>query len=481
MATPIPENRAAFTLAEIAAATGGEVRAGRAQSVAGVTTDSRADVRGKLFVALEGERFDGHAFAETAVRSGAAAVLLGRDVPLDPEVSVVRVSSAVDGLAALARAHRRRWGGRVVAVAGSAGKTTTKTAIHGLCARLFPEKVHAVRGNLNNLIGVPMVLLGVDPSHQLAVLELGTNRRGEIERLTRMCEPDVAVLTLVDLEHAEGIGDLDAVEAEEGALLAGLGASGTAIANADDARAGRQLEQSPAGARLRYGAALGADYRLLGRTALEARGARLEIERPQGGGRAVIRIETSLVGLPGALATLAALAVADVVSASSVDPAVAGAALKQADLGEPGRLEPLELAGRILVLDDSYNANPASVRSSVRTACELAAARSGRAVLVLGEMRELGAFSRAEHESVARDLAGSPAAVLIAISGDAALFVGPAREAGKIAAFAGDTREALPLLLEQVRPGDVVLVKASRGVGAEAVVSGLVQAKGRAP
>jgi UDP-N-acetylmuramoyl-tripeptide--D-alanyl-D-alanine ligase len=480
MATPIPENNAAFSLAEIAAATGGEVRVGSAHSVTGVTTDSRSDVRGKLFVALEGERFDGHDFAAGAARAGAAAILLSRDVPLDPALSVVRVSSALDGLGALARAHRRRWGGRVVAVAGSAGKTTTKTAILSLAARLFPGKVHAARGNLNNQIGVPMVLFGVEESHQLCVLELGTNQRGEVDRLTRVCEPDVGVLTLIDLEHAEGIGDLDAVEAEEGALFAGLGASGTAIGYSDDARVSRQLDRSPAGHKLGYGQSESAQYRLLERTPLELRRTRLELERPEAGARRRVRLETSLVGLPGALASLAALAVADVVSIGSVAPEIASAAFLQPGLAEPGRLEPIELADGILVIDDTYNANPASIRSSLRTACELARERRTRAVVVLGEMRELGGFSRAEHDGVGRELATSTAAALIAISGDAAHYVAPARAAGLNAVFAEDPAAALPLVLAEVRPGDVVLVKASRGVRAEIVVNGLLEAKGRA-
>jgi UDP-N-acetylmuramoyl-tripeptide--D-alanyl-D-alanine ligase len=480
MATPIPVNRASFTLAEIAAATGGEVRVGRASSVTGVTTDSRGELDGALFVALSGERFDGHEYAAEAARSGASAVMLSRDVELDADVSVVRVASTFDGLGALARAHRRHWGGRVIAVAGSAGKTTTKSAIAALLEAVAPGAVHATPGNLNNQVGVPMVIFGLESHHQMAVLEIGTNQQGEIEKLVRVSEPDIGVLTLIALEHSEGLGDLDAIEAEEGALLSGLGPSGAALANRDDRRAARQLEKSPAGVRIGYGAQAGSDYRLLGREARNLTLSVVALERPHGAARERIELETALFGEPGALASLAALAVCDFVTGAPIAPEIASAALGRSALGEPGRLRPSELGERIVVIDDTYNSNPASLRSSIRAAAELASARAGRLVLVLGEMRELGALSRSAHGEAGAALATSGAAALVAVSGDAELFVAPARAAGVDASFAKDAEHALAAVLERVRAGDVVLVKASRGVHAERVVHALAERYGRA-
>ncbi len=474
MATPIPDNNAAFSLAEIAHATGGEVLAGAARAVRGVTTDSRGNVAGKLFVALEGESFDGHDYAAQAAGAGAAALLVSREVQVPDEVTLVRVASTLEALGALARLHRHRWGGTLVAIGGSAGKTTTKSAVAAALEALMPGAVHARRGNLNNQVGVPMVLFGLGPEHRAAVVEIGTNQRGEVEKLAAVAEPDVALLTLIALEHAEGIGDLDAVEAEEGALLSALGRGSTAIGNVDDEHVRRQLEHSPAELKIGYGASARADYRLLSRVPHGLSGAELSIRRPSGD----VGMDIGLCGLPGALAALAALAVADRVVGEPVDAARVAAAL--GDAGEPGRLSPLTLGDGTVVLDDSYNANPASVKSSVDAAREIAEARGARLVLVIGEMRELGDASPREHAQLGRELAGSGAAAWVLVGGDAELMLPPAREAGLDAVFAPDAALALPAVLERVRAGDVVLVKASRGVRAERIVEGLVQAKGRA-
>lgn len=472
MATPIPENRAALSLAEIAGATGGEVRAGSAESVRGVTTDSRGDVAGKLFVALEGENFDGHEFAAQAVSAGAAAVLVSREIPLARDVTMVRVPSTLEALGRLSRLHRRRWGGTLVAIGGSAGKTTTKTAVASVLEALMPGAVHAARGNLNNQVGVPMVLFGLEPGHRVAVVEIGTNQRGEVDKLAAVSEPDVALVTLIALEHAEGIGDLDAVEAEEGALLSALGPGGTAIGNVDDVRVRRQLERSPAGLKIGYGTVPEAAYRLLSREPRGLTAAHLAIHRPSGDAE----LDIGLCGLPGALAALGALAVADRVLGEPVDAARAAAAIA----AEPGRLSPLVLGDGTVVLDDSYNANPASVKSSVEVAREIARARDARLVLVIGEMRELGAASAREHTALGRELGAGVAAALVLVGGDAELMLAPARAGGLDAVFVADAESALGPVLERVRPGDVVLVKASRGVRAERIVDGLVQAKGRA-
>lgn len=476
MATPIPGNDAPFSLKEAARATGGELF-GDADHVQGVTTDSRGDLAGKLFVALEGERFDGHDFVKAAVRAGAAAVLVSREVDAGA-AAVLRVPSTLDALGALARLHRRRWGGTMVAVGGSAGKTTTRSAISQVLDELFPGAVHFARGNLNNRVGVPMVLFGLRPEHRFAVVEIGTNTGGEVARLTEIVSPDVAVLTLIDIEHAEGLGDLDAIEAEEGALLSGVGPRATAIGNADDARVAHQLECSPASRKIGYGTAPGADYRLLARRARGLGAARLEVERPSSNGREVVRFDSGLVGAPGALAALAALAVADRLAPAPIDPSVVSKAL--ATRGEPGRLDPLVLADGTVLLDDTYNANPPSMKSSIEAARELAMLRGARLVLVLGEMRELGASSEREHKVLASAIAESGARALVAVAGDAELFVAPARAARIDAVFAPDAGSAVAPVLARVGAGDVVLIKASRGIGAERVVEGLVSAKGRA-
>jgi UDP-N-acetylmuramoyl-tripeptide--D-alanyl-D-alanine ligase len=481
MATPIPENHARFTLAEIAEATGGVLQGGAAGgAVSGVTTDSRAGVSGKLFVALVGERFDGHRFAGDAVKNGAAAVLVRRGQPPIAGVPTVEVSDTLEALGALGRAHRRRWGGTVVGVAGSAGKTTTKAVIAAALEAVAPGGVHATKGNLNNRIGVPMVLFGLDATSSLAVVEIGTNTRGEVADLASIVEPNVGVLTLVDIEHSEGLGTIDEIEEEEGALLRALPKNGSAIVNGDDERAVRQLLKATARKKLAYGTRGAADYRVLRREGVGIGGSAVVIERPRGRGRETIALEVPLIGLPGALSVAAAVAAADRVAGRSVPKERLARALSKEVLGEPGRLRPVELSDHTVVLDDSYNANPASVRAAVATAREIADDRGARLVLVLGEMRELGVEAAPQHERVGRDIGESGAAVLVAVGGEAARFVAPAIALGVDAAFADDAERAAGEVLQKIRPGDVVLVKASRGVHVEHVVEELIRVKGRA-
>jgi UDP-N-acetylmuramoyl-tripeptide--D-alanyl-D-alanine ligase len=299
-----------------------------------------------------------------------------------------------------------------------------------------------------------------------------------VRALSLMAAPDLAVLTLIGIEHSQGLGDLDGIEREEGEIWAGLAPEGLALGNADDARVQRTLEPVKPTRVLSYGYAEGANYRLRARTAHALGGSRLSIDRRTPFAQDSISIETSLLGDAGAYASLAALAVGEWVSQVALDPARVSAALSAA--GEPGRLTPLELADGTVVLDDTYNSNPASVASSLLTAREIAHARSARLVLVVGEMRELGALSAEQHTAVGESLAASGASLLVAIAGDAARFVPPAERAGLHAIFAETAEQALGFLLERLEPKDVVLVKASRGVRAERVVRGLLEAKGRA-
>jgi UDP-N-acetylmuramoyl-tripeptide--D-alanyl-D-alanine ligase len=388
------------------------------------------------------------------------------------------VASTLSALGALGNAQRARWAKRIVGVAGSAGKTTTRSAITAVLNALYPNEVHYAAGNLNNLIGVPMVLLGLSAEHRLGVVEIGTNAPGEVRALSAMAQPDIAVLTLIGIEHSEGLGDLDGIEREEGEIWAGLNAEGLALSNADDARVQRTLSAITPHRSLSYGLAHDANYRLTQRTPGALGGSVLEVTRRTPFAQDSIRLETPLLGEAGAYAALAALAVGEWVSGAALDPMLVARALMAA--GEPGRLTPLELADGTVVLDDSYNSNPASVVSSLSTAREIAEARKARLVLVLGEMRELGALSAEQHDQIGELAAASGAALLVAVAGDAARFVPAAERAGVAAHFAETAEQALSWLLGKLEAKDVVLVKASRGVRAERLVRGLIEAKGRA-
>lgn len=475
MASAIPENQAPFTLGEVRDITQGELVGDVAEArVEGVASDTRASLAGKLFVALPGDRYDGHAFVSAALRSGARALLVERDVG-DVKAPVVRVKSTYRALGALAAAHRRRWRGKLVAVAGSAGKTTTRAAVGALLEALSPRAVHQVAGNLNNRVGVPFVLLGLRPEHRLAVIEIGTNATGEVTELTSLAAPDVAVLTLIGLEHTEGLGSIDAIEVEEAAIFSGLSPEAVAIGNADDERVRRNLAKASSLRRFGFGFDEGADYRVVERSVRGVSGARVVVRRPSG---EHISFETTLLGRAGAYALAAALAAAEACVGRAVEPREMSRALDVLGGGEPGRLTPVELPNGMIVLDDSYNANPASLESSVTAAAEIARASGRRLVLVLGEMRELGDDSPRMHREAGQKLLGCGAALVIGLAGDARWLIEPLLGAGIAAEFAEDVEVAARLLRERTESSDVVLVKASRGVRAERIVQSLQRSAG---
>jgi UDP-N-acetylmuramoyl-tripeptide--D-alanyl-D-alanine ligase len=308
------------------------------------------------------------------------------------------------------------------------------------------------------------------------VIEVGTNARGEIANLARIARPDVAVLTLVAAAHTEGLGTVDDVAVEKGALLAALPPSGLAVVNGDDTRAVVQLERSPARAKLTYGFSKGADYRIVARQPRGLTGSTIAIERS--GSR--IETRSPLLGDAGALAVAASLAVSEWVMNRSLDQAELESALARLTAGGEGRLAPVALADGTLLIDDSYNANPASMRSSVLTAAELARHDRRRLILVLGEMRELGAVSGAEHASLGEMVAEQEAAQLFAVGGDAAQIADAARRRGQSAVFAATADQAVDVVLAAVEAGDLVLVKGSRGVATERIVRALVEQRGRA-
>lgn len=263
MGTPIPENRAAFRLDALGPLIGAVPRAlPEGLAVEGVTTDSRGELEGRLFVALVGERFDGHEYLDDARRRGARAAVVRRGAAVPAGLPALEVDDPLVALGAIASLHRRRWGGLVVGVAGSAGKTTTRSVTAAALEAVHPGAVHSVPGNLNNRVGVPMVLLALDPASRVAVVEIGTNQPGEVAELTRVAGPDLGVLTLIELEHSEGLGELDAIEQEEGALLRALPPGGAAIANADCVRSARQLVLAGARRKIGYGTRGAAQYRI---------------------------------------------------------------------------------------------------------------------------------------------------------------------------------------------------------------------------
>lgn len=475
MATPIPTNTAAFTLAEILTATLGVLSREGADRAAGVSTDSRAVTTGNVFVALEGQRVDGHEHVAAAVERGARVVVARREVSVPKDVSVVLVSDTTRALGALGRAHRRRWarsgGGtrdrRVIAVTGSAGKTTTRGAITSLLRNLG-YAVHASVGNLNNQIGVPMSIFGLGPEHELAVLEVGTNQRGEIAYNAGIAEPDVAVLTMVSDAHGEGIGSVWEIAKEKGDLLQAVPARGAVVVNGDDGRASAQLLRCEARSWSRYGERDGADVRIASRAPRGVSGSDLALELPRHPGA---RVEASipLLGVAGAYAAAAAVAVAGELGDHAPDRLAR--ALVELERPESGRLSARELADGTIVVDDAYNANPASMRASIGAAKEIASSLGRRLILVLGEMRELGPHTEAMHRELTSAIDASGAASVVAVAGPAKAFLEAAAVPDRV--FLPTVEAAGDAVRERLRPGDVVLFKASHSIGLSRLAASL--------
>ena len=492
MATPIPANTAPLTAWSAAAATGGRVALVRGGGAVahGITSDSRAVTRGCAFVALRGERQDGHDHVEAAVRGGASLVVVekGRSeaVVAAASADAVEVDDTLVAWGDLARAHVRAWrrgrdDARVFAITGSAGKTTTKE----LCAALLQAVApcHATRGNLNNRVGVPAVAFALQAHHRFAVFEVGMSLTGEIGASSRIVEPDVAIITNVGSAHAAGVGGTRAdVAREKGELFAALSESGTAVACFDDPAAMGQLARTRARSVRTFGTGDGAYYRLVERSGLGVHGARVRIRRRRELTDASGWL--SLIGEAAAVDLAAALAAAESVAGTLDDELVADALRSQRfkrpeNDGCGGRMQVRHLADDTLVLDDTYNANPESVRAALRTLGEIAAmAPSRRAVVVLGEMRELGAAGPHEHASIGEAIADAGAALVVSCGGLADLAVLAAEQRGVEGARAADARDAASLAVTRVRAGDVVLVKASRSIGAERVVEALAEARG---
>ncbi|MEM1032591.1 MAG: UDP-N-acetylmuramoyl-tripeptide--D-alanyl-D-alanine ligase [Myxococcota bacterium] len=481
MSTPIPPNDARFALDEVLAVTGGRIEGPvgpNHRGFCGVGTDSRRLRPGEIFVALRGERHDGHAFvAAAAAAADQGLILVDRDAPPLPpasRVTRVRVADTLVALGALAARHLGRWreGGRrrVLAVTGSAGKTTTKAAMGAILSEVAPGAAHVTRGNLNNRIGVPLTILGLEAQHRFAVLEMGTSEQGEIPALARLGAPDVAMVTLISDAHTEGLGGIEGVRREKLAMFGEAPRGAIRIGNADDARVRAGL--APYGRRaIGYGTDPEARYRVVGRGLAGAlqRTELLVDDRH-------LPVAAPLYGAVGALSVAGAVAGVEALLERPVTSAQIEAGLRHFDAGRRFQIREV---GALKVIDDSYNANPASCAASLETAAELAGAEGRALVAVLGEMRELGEESPGLHRRLGVEAARRCRHV-IAVGGDARHLAEGAREAGAAAVFVEDAEAAVAPLRERLeQPADLmVLVKASRSIRAERVVEALL-AEGR--
>jgi UDP-N-acetylmuramoyl-tripeptide--D-alanyl-D-alanine ligase len=413
-----------------------------------VSTDTRTLRAGACFVALRGERFDGHDHVESAVAAGAEALIV-EDARHAPQVGVpvLVVPDTLVALGALARFRRDAWARPVIAVGGSNGKTSTKELLRAALGSVY--RVHATTGNLNNRIGVPLTLLALDDFADVAVVEAGTNEPGELAQLRAIIRPDVVVITTVQEEHLEGFGDLAGVLAEEISLceevpLAVVPADEPDVVAAARARAGRVLTAGLAGGnRMATASGLGAD----GRGWIDWEGTRVSVP------------------LPGAHNVRNAVLALAVASEFGVAPADAAAGM--ARMPQPPMRSAVGPLGRALLVHDAYNSNPGSARAAITLLRDVGEGR--QRVAVLGTMGELGAASERAHREVAEAALASGADLLCGIG----VFAGALQAAapGDSRVIVADDVDALwPQLRPRLQPDAAILLKASRSVKLERLV-----------
>jgi UDP-N-acetylmuramoyl-tripeptide--D-alanyl-D-alanine ligase len=423
--------------------------------VTGWSVDTRTQNAGDVFFALRGPNFDGHHFAKAALDKGAAAAVVEEKTGAAGELVVSDTLQALQHLAAWARGH---WGGRVIGVTGSAGKTTTKDAIAHLLAAELP--VGKTIGNLNNHVGVPLSILRLPDEARVAVLEMGMNHAGEIRALAAIAQPDIGVVTNVGYAHMESFDSIEGIAAAKGELIEGLPPQGIAVLNADDARVARFREMYP-GRSVMFGFSESADVRAC---AVQYR------ENGSSFCAAGVDFETGLTGRHAVMNLLAAIAVAQVCDI----PAQKLAGPVRTFTTGKMRGERIEHNG-IVIWNDCYNSNPEAARSMLDALRQTPARRR---IAVLGEMLELGSAAGALHREVGRYAAELGIDFLIGVRGNAHAMIDAAVGAGlpeSAAIFFEEAGEAGAFVRGIVRPGDAVLFKGSRGVAVERAMEGLLR------
>jgi UDP-N-acetylmuramoyl-tripeptide--D-alanyl-D-alanine ligase len=420
----------------------------------GYSIDSRTIQPGELFFAVKGERLDGHDFVHQALERGAVSAVVRKDqlARFPVKTCLLAVDDTLTALQTLATAVRRLWGKPVVGVTGSAGKTTTKEAI----AQVLATRYHVLKseGNFNNHFGLPLVLLKLEPEQDIAVIEMGMSHAGEISALAKIAQPEIGVVTVVAPVHLEYFDSVAAIARAKYELIESLPGGGTAVLNADDeyvSQFGRDFK----GKVVLYGTRAPADVRA---EHIESRGAEgSAFDVVVGGGRE--RVELPLVGTHNISNALAAVAVGLERAIPLSEATAALVTMKPAD--KRGQVVQV---GNIRVINDCYNSNPKALEAMVDA---LAAMPAKRRIVVAGEMLELGPAGEQMHRSAGQHIADKKMDVLVGVRGLAQPMVVAAKTRGIRAEFVATPEEAGEWLARETRDGDVVLLKASRGVKLE--------------
>lgn len=458
------------TFQEAAAAIRGRLVSGAEGNWHGIATDTRTLAPGSLFIALKGDRFDGHQFVPEALARGAAGAVVSavwedwRRDPICADKPLILVDDTLMALGALATAHRAQFDIPVIAVTGSTGKTTTKDMIAHMLGK--SRQVLRTAENYNNEIGVPLALLSLTTSHEAAVIEMAMRGRGQIRYLAEMARPSIGVITNVGPSHLELLGDLQSVARAKGELAQCVGSDGIAVLNADDPYLS-DLRSLAAGRVITFGIEGPADFRALDTRSEDGIRTRFRLAFPDGSADVVL-------SLPGRHQVYNALAAAAAVAQMGTDPAEAMAALADFEPGR-GRLRLLTARRGFTVIDDCYNASPASMRAALLVLADLPAEHRYAA---LGDMKELGREEIALHRETGVAAAAVGLDLLITV-GDLARHLGAAAAellgAERVVA-AADNDAAADILLARLTRDDAVLIKGSRAMGMERIVERLADA-----
>lgn len=439
-----------WTLDSVSDALGEMLREARprgTQSFTGITTDSRSVSKGQLFVALRGEKFDGHDFIRDVVAAGAAAVLISDATrAVDIGVPAFVVEDTLVALGRLGTFWRNVWGKTVIGVAGSNGKTSTKELLRAALGKTF--EVHATTGNLNNRIGVPLTLLSIPPESDLAVIELGTSLPGEVEILRDIALPDIAIVTSIAEEHLEGLGDLEGVLREEAAVFEGVSVAIVPSAQPE------------------IGEAAGKAKRIVsaGLDSGDLKASKWGIS-PEGLGKVIVEDVEFAPPIRGAHNLRNMMLAIAAARECGVD--LESAARGIAEMPQPKMRVAWEKIGNAILINDAYNANPGSTRAAIELIS--ASGDSRQKVIVLGTMRELGARSAECHDDIAAIALESGAQVVAGI-GEFAQALERVGKNDERVVVGEDVDDLWPKLAPRLARDAIILLKASRGVQLERVV-----------
>ncbi|MGI6128646.1 MAG: UDP-N-acetylmuramoyl-tripeptide--D-alanyl-D-alanine ligase [bacterium] len=457
-----------LTVADIAKVTGGWVVAGQGEAqVTGVSTDSRKLKEGHLFVALPGEKVDGHAFVQASINDAATAAMVSKDGDWAclPGKAVIKVPATGRALLDLAAWYRSQLPVRTVAVTGSTGKTTAKDLTFQVLTGQFSTLKNP--GNLNTEVGLPLTLFNLEPEHQIAVVELGMRGPGQIAQLAQVARPEVGVITNIGVAHIELLGSQKNIAQAKGELLEYLPSDGLAVLNGDDPFVRSQAIRSRCPA-VFFGMGPNNDFRAANIETMGTAGLSFDVTGPSGSER----VRLPLLGRFNVLNSLAAMAVGHHFGLTLSEMADALSQVKPPAM----RLNLIKRSDGTLIIDDVYNSNPVSMRGALQTLVDLAAGK--RTVVIVGDMLELGDWGPQAHREVGDQAAKQGVDCIITSGPLARLAAEGAIDAGmdsKRVFACQDAVEAAQIAVNQVQPGDVVLVKASRGMYFERIVSALMQ------